>query len=226
VFGRNTSRKIRDKIPFINNKMKVLNLYSGIGGNRKLWEDVEVTAVEYDEKIATVYQNYFPDDKVIIADAHQYLLEHFKEFDFIWSSPPCPTHSRLNTMLNKNGVNHYPDMKLYQEIIFLKHWFYGKYVVENVIPYYTPLIVPSKELHRHYFWTNFRIGNFKVSGERIHTEIKSTSKVYGFDLEECDLDDKAKCLKNMVDPELSLYLLNCARDIIKSQDVLQKTIFD
>ena len=28
--------------------MKVLNLYCGIGGNRKLWEDVEVTAVELD----------------------------------------------------------------------------------------------------------------------------------------------------------------------------------
>lgn len=26
--------------------IKVLNLYAGIGGNRKLWEGVEVTAVE------------------------------------------------------------------------------------------------------------------------------------------------------------------------------------
>ena len=31
--------------------MKVLNLYAGIGGNRKLWTDVEITAVEYNQKI-------------------------------------------------------------------------------------------------------------------------------------------------------------------------------
>ena len=76
--------------------MKVLNLYAGIGGNRKLWEDVEVTAVENNAQIAKIYQDFFPDDKMVIADAHQYLLEHYKEFDFIWSSPPCPTHSRFN----------------------------------------------------------------------------------------------------------------------------------
>ena len=32
--------------------MKVLNLYAGIGGNRKLWKDVEVTAVENNKEIA------------------------------------------------------------------------------------------------------------------------------------------------------------------------------
>lgn len=69
--------------------MKILNLYAGIGGNRKLWGDEhEITAVEYDPKIAEIYQKFFPNDKVIVTDAHQYLLEHFQEFDFIWSSPP------------------------------------------------------------------------------------------------------------------------------------------
>ena len=63
--------------------MEVLNLYAGIGGNRKLWEDVEVTAVEINEQIAQIYQDNFPNDRVIIGDAHQYLLDHFKEFDFI-----------------------------------------------------------------------------------------------------------------------------------------------
>jgi len=48
--------------------MKVLNLYAGIGGNRKLWEDVEVTAVEWDEETDKVYQDYFPDDKMIVGD--------------------------------------------------------------------------------------------------------------------------------------------------------------
>ena len=38
----------------------------------------------------------------------------------------------------------FPDMKLYEEIIFLEHNFKGKYVVENVIPFYEPLI-PAKK---------------------------------------------------------------------------------
>ena len=97
--------------------MKVLNLYAGIGGNRKLWKDVDVTAVEIKPKIAKIYQEFFPDDKVIVEDAHQYLLEHYKEFDFIWSSPPCPTHSRINTDGRQEA--RYPDMRLYQEILFL-----------------------------------------------------------------------------------------------------------
>ena len=120
--------------------MKVLNLYAGIGGNRKLWSDCDVTAVEIDEETAKVYQDYFPDDSVIVGDAHQYLLDHYMEFDFIWTSPPCPTHSKINTMANANGKRKvkYPDMKLYQEIVHLQHWFDGDYVVENVVPYYPP----------------------------------------------------------------------------------------
>jgi len=73
--------------------MKILNLYCGIGGNRKLWGDEhEITAVEHDPNIAKIYQDFFPNDKMIVGDAHQYLLDHYKEFDFIWSSPPCPSH--------------------------------------------------------------------------------------------------------------------------------------
>jgi len=85
--------------------MKILNLYCGIGGNRKLWQGHEITAVENNEQIAKIYQDYFPDDKVVVGDAHQYLLEHFEEFDFIWSSPPCPTHSQLGRLraLNKHN---------------------------------------------------------------------------------------------------------------------------
>ena len=135
--------------------MKILNLYAGIGGNRKLWGDEhEVTAVEIDEEIAGVYKSFFPKDKVIVGDAHQYLLDHYKEFDFIWSSPPCPTHSRM-CYSQKHKV--YPNMSLYQEIIFLSNWFKGKWVVENVIPYYSPLITATQILGRHCFWSNFPI---------------------------------------------------------------------
>ena len=76
--------------------MKILNLYAGIGGNRKLWgNDHEITAIELRPEIAAIYQDFFPNDHVIVGDAHLYLLEHYREFDFIWSSPPCQTHSRI-----------------------------------------------------------------------------------------------------------------------------------
>lgn len=106
--------------------MKILNLYAGIGGNRKLWGDEhDITAIEYKPEIAAVYADLYPNDVVIVADAHEYLLKHFKEFDFIWSSPPCPTHSRARfagsgsskEFFSNRQPPIYPDMKLYQEII-------------------------------------------------------------------------------------------------------------
>lgn len=43
--------------------MKVLNLYAGVGGNRKLWPEwVKVTAVEYDPQIAVAYADMHPED--------------------------------------------------------------------------------------------------------------------------------------------------------------------
>ena len=57
--------------------MRVLNLYAGLGGNRKHWGDCEVTAVEYDPKIAKVYQNQYPQDNVEVCDAHEFLLKNF-----------------------------------------------------------------------------------------------------------------------------------------------------
>lgn len=65
--------------------IKVLNLYAGLGGNRKLWENVKVTAVELRPDIARVYADHFPEDELIICDAHQYLLDHYSEYDFVWT---------------------------------------------------------------------------------------------------------------------------------------------
>jgi len=140
--------------------VRVLNLYAGLGGNRKLWTDCEVVAVEMDEKIANVYKRLYPDDQVIIGDARQYLLENYQEFDFIWSSPPCQSHSKM-IRSGRNRKPRYPDMKLYEEILFLKHNFKGGYVVENVKPYYDPLL-PAKQIGRHLFWSNFEFTDFDV----------------------------------------------------------------
>lgn len=198
--------------------MKILNLYAGIGGNRKLWGDEhDITAVEIEPKIAKIYQDFFPKDKVVIADAHQYLLEHFKEFDFIWSSPPCMTHSVCNNFLHAQGNVRYPDMSLWQEIIFLKKWFKGKWVVENVISYYPPLWSPT-ELNRHYFWSNFRIPFFKVkrnfnianarASTRQNNHDKNLEDFHGIKLPNI-IRNKRLLLRNCVYPPLGLHILNC-----------------
>jgi len=196
-------------------KYKILNLYAGIGGNRKLWSDeYEITAVEYDEATANEYKLNFPKDNVLVEDAHQYLLNHFKEFDFIWSSPPCPTHSRINHA--KTRKPDYADMRLYQEIIFLEQWFSGKYVVENVIPFYTPLI-PAQEIDRHLFWANFKIPNFQPSKKaviRMQGGQVPFEEIFGFNLKGSKIKDKRKALRNCVHPETGLHILNTALGII------------
>jgi len=200
-------------------KLKVLNLYAGIGGNRKLWEDVEVTAVEINPKIAEIYKKHFPDDNVIIGDAHQYLLEHFKEYDFIWSSPPCPTHSRFKFLHNADieGLSQkfeYPDMTLYQEIIHLSTWYKGLYCVENVISYYKPLIPPI-ESNSHYFWTNFYFRPFPNMKRGIRGREQQFRKgKVGFDLEGLILPKafERKIINNCVEPETGKYILDVARN--------------
>lgn len=195
-------------------KLKVLNLYSGIGGNRKLWnnKDIEVTAVEFNESIANAYKKFFPNDKVIVGDAHEYLLKHFEEFDFIWASPPCPTHSRMrltNSGTGERKIPHsYPDMKLYQEIIFLKHFFKGKWVIENVTPYYEPLI-RAQNIGRHLFWSNFNISELKT---------KNTLNIRNGNIRDIDFDlsnikltkRKDQVLNNCVEPEIGKHIFQCA----------------
>jgi DNA (cytosine-5)-methyltransferase 1 len=211
--------------------MKILNLYSGIGGNRKLWKDVEVTAVERRKDIAMVYNHYFPNDIIVVGDAHQYLLDHYHEFDFIWSSPPCQTHSRARMwgFKNNNKVEKkYPDMKLYQEILFLKHYFEGKWLVENVNPFYEPLIPPTKELGRHLFWSNFYIKSFEIKEADINRGTrKEWSELHGFDLTNHRIDSrKDQIYRNCVHPETGLALLEQAQGIMRQERTNQTSLFD
>jgi len=202
--------------------MKVLNLYAGIGGNRKLWGDHDITAVEIDPDIAEIYSEFYSDDTVIVADAHEYLLNHYSEFDFIWSSPPCPTHSTISTGLKGWGIVRYPDMKLYQEIILLKHFFDGRYVVENVVSYYIPLILPEK-LCRHYFWANFNIRHTKLKdpthgfvGQQKGT-IGAYQSALDINLSKFSIRNKRKLLRNCVLPELGKHIFDCAMGSIKNE---------
>jgi DNA (cytosine-5)-methyltransferase 1 len=194
--------------------MKILNLYAGIGGNRKLWgQEHQVTAVELDPAIAAVYADHFPSDELIIGDAHDYLRENHKRFDFIWSSPPCQTHSsfRFNIGVRFRGVeNKFPDMTLYEEIVFLQYHSKALWLVENVVPYYEPLI-PAKKINRHLYWSNFELPDYEVVQEKIRTsQIPDLEKLHGYDLSNYRLPNKRQVLRNCVHPETGLHILRAA----------------
>ncbi|NWL02884.1 DNA cytosine methyltransferase [Flavobacterium johnsoniae] len=198
--------------------MKALNLYAGIGGNRKNWDDVSVTAVELDPALAALYSQNFPDDIVIVGDAHQYLLDHYKEFDFIWSSPPCQSHSsfRQNICVRFRGTPAvFPDMRLYQEILFLQHNAECLWAVENVKPYYTALIKPDAALQRHLFWSNFQIPELQIKTviKIRHAQIPELEESLGFCLKGSNISNKRQVLRNCVDPNLGLHILNTARSL-------------
>jgi len=196
----------------------VLNLYAGLGGNRKHW-NAKVTAVERQPDIAAAYAAQYPEDEVIVGDAHEYLAANFDRFDFIWASPPCQSHSKMDRANSRNRPR-YPDMKLYEEIIFLQTYHRGKWVVENVVPYYDPLIHPTQRIGRHLFWTNFlftardvpRPKNFIASGGQASAEdlkewlgISYAGNLY-YDGRHCP----AQVLRNAVHPELGRQIFNAA----------------
>lgn len=216
--------------------MKILNLYACLGGNRYKWDevtDVEVTAVEWDEELARLYQERFPQDTVIVADAHQYLLDHYKEFDFIWSSPPCPTHSKIRITQKSRDtfIPKYPDMNLYQEVIFLQHHFNGKYVVENVTPYYEPLISANKR-GRHLYWTNFNLPFYlskrKLGGTlcTMNKEVDVLSEFHDFDFRLYKGKQRIdKIARNLVDYEAGKTILETAIGVIRKTNVEQTELF-
>lgn len=197
--------------------MKILNLYAGLGGNRKLWCDShDITAVEMEENIAEVYSHNFPNDTVVIGDAHEYLLQNHDDFDFVWSSPPCQTHSKM-AKATRHDIRRYVDMSLYQEILFLQHFFNGKWVVENVKPHYKPLIRPSFEMGRHLFWCNFHVLPFNIPTRKgfIHDDsietIEALKEEYGISYEGNiyykDNHSPSQVLRNCVHPKIDEHIL-------------------
>ena len=215
-------------------KYRILNLYACLGGNRYKWDEVadnlEIVAVELDPELAKLYQERFPNDTVIVADAHEYLLNHFKEFDFIWSSPPCPTHSKVRiSQKNREDFDFkFPDMKLYEEVIFLDNFFGGKWCVENVIPYYEPLIQAQKR-GRHLYWTNFRLPNSLNERKQPQDFIMSGSKP-NENFHEIDLKNykgeqrKDKIARNLVDYEAGKTIFETALNIQRKENTIQLSL--
>lgn len=213
--------------------MKVLNLYACLGGNRYKWDevaDIDVTAVELDPFAAELYAERFPNDTVIVADAHAYLLDNYQRFDFIWSSPPCPTHSRIQYSMKTHHKMQYPDMRLYEEIILLQAFYNGKWTVENVMPFYEPLI-PAKKRGRHLYWTNFALPNvlskrqppsMTTHGDRPANNWKAFADFHEVDVSKYKgKQSKAKMARNLVDYEAGRTIFETACGIIRKQDERQ-----
>ena len=209
--------------------MKILNLFAGIGGNRTLWgTQHQITAIENNEKIAEIYNKRFPTDEVIVDDAYEYFINNYENYDILWASPPCISHSRNNYGLNgyvyknKRRKIQLPDLRLYSLILFCKHMFKGKYLIENVIPYYEPLIKPDFIRGRHMYWTNVDIifkqrtkeyiGSFgtyekKEIIEEYAAKRKISLSIFdGFNLGKYKQN---QIIRDMILPEEGKYLLDC-----------------
>jgi len=236
--------KTENKIDFENENpafpnplqaVRILNLYACLGGNRYKWGEVaniEVTAVELDPELARLYKERFPNDTVIVSDAHQYLLDHYKEFDFIWSSPPCPSHSGIRWKAKYKLNALYPDMTLYQEIILLDKWFDGKYCVENVIPYYDPLM-PAQKRGRHLYWCNFKLPNninsrSDANGlmDSAKNEVKKWGIFHDYDFYKYKgTQRRDKIARNLVDYEAGKTILETAMGVMLKSNVEQIDLF-
>lgn len=199
--------------------MKILNLYAGLGGNRLKWPDThEITAVESDPTILQAYKAQFPNDTCVQGDAHEFLRLHHGEYGFIWSSPPCQSHTRM-MKATRHKQSRYPDLRLYEEILFLRNFHPGgKWVVENVTPYYEPLTRPTQTLGRHLFWANFHISQINAKsfpGMITAGTLKEAENLkewlgirYGGSIYYKGNHCPGQVLRNCVHPDLGLHVLN------------------
>ena len=123
----------------------------------------------------------------------------------------------------------YPDMKLYEEIIFLQTFFKGKYVIENVIPYYEPLI-PAQKRHRHLYWTNFILPTKLTDREvRISTgtnEVQKLCDFHDYNFSQYKGEQRTdKIARNLVDYEAGKTIFATALNIELQKNQKQGELF-
>jgi DNA (cytosine-5)-methyltransferase 1 len=137
-------------------KKTLYNGCAGFGANTHLLnrKEVDVTHTEMFQDIANVNRLLHPDDEVIVADTFQHFQENHEKYNFAWFSVNCQGHSKM-VKATRHNVNKIPPVtELYGLIIFLTHFYKGDWVVENVVPFYKPLIEPTLRVGRHLFWSN------------------------------------------------------------------------
>lgn len=121
-------------------------------------------------------------------------------------------------------------MMLYQEIIFLQHYFKkGKWVVENVIPYYEPLI-PAQKRGRHLYWANFNLPNnlgdrrFAISSAK--QELKGLCEFHDYNFKQYNGSQPIlKIARNLVDYEAGKTIFSTAMGIIDNGKSSQLQMF-
>jgi len=207
---------------------EVLNAWAGIGANTHNWnrDKYNITHIEINEEIAEANTELHPNDTVIQTDAKQFLVENYQDFDYIWASPPCPSHSSIAKAGAKNGQYNakIPDMNLYGVIIFLDEYFEGDWTVENVQPFYERLdkqerekaeakqtvIPPAQKTSRHLFWSSHEISETSVPRSGFNK--KNNQEIMdwlGIQVDNSfDTVEKRKVLRNCVHPKIGEAILN------------------
>jgi len=149
--------------------IRILDLFCGVGGVARGFQnflldngiEFEYYAIDIDKRVLKAHKLLNPYSKTICRDAWSIDDKEFKEFDLIWASPPCETHSK-SRFLNINAKPTKPDMRLYNLIERL--WSLNMpFIVENVEPYYRPPIKPIVKVGRHVLWSNLCIKPFKLN---------------------------------------------------------------
>jgi DNA (cytosine-5)-methyltransferase 1 len=146
---------------------------------------------------------------ILFGAAH--LVRHIQEQDF----------GAVATMIQLQNL-------FIQEIIFLEHYYKGKYTVENVIPYYEPLI-PAQKRGRHLYWTNFKLPldigerEFQMGGKG---EVKRLCEFHAYDFYQYKGEQRIdKIARNLVDYEAGKTIFNIARGIIEKPKSNQAALF-
>lgn len=211
---------------------KILNLFAGFGGNRSSWKNVQVDAVEIEPEIAKIYKKRFPEDQVFVQDVDSFLRDknnNLEDYDLIWASPPCTTHSQMQKFPRSETTRiAIPRMdQIYGLMIWFPRNYSGKWVIENVQPYYIAPIPRTVFIDRHYFWANFPIKKttFRNGTNWKHGKIGGIMrKPISLLIKELDLtpvlaDIKAtfgrhtkkryeQVIRNCVDPKVGKYILD------------------
>lgn len=113
-------------------KFRILDLFCGGGGASLGYEQAGLEVVGVDLNKQKNYRGEF-----IQSDAIEFLLENYKNFDFVHASPPCQKYSKSAMQWRKNGKE-YPDLIEPTRAALIST---GKpYIIENVTN--APLINP------------------------------------------------------------------------------------
>lgn len=131
----------------------------------------------------------------------------------------CQANSRM-IRSGKNRKPRLPDLLLYEFKIWFDCNYKGKYVIENVIPYYQPVIEPTAKIGRHLFWANFPISeDFHINqpkGFINKTTVKGAEELkkwlgihYKGNLYYNGNHNPGQVLANCVHPDLGKHIYDC-----------------